>query len=81
MAAGVNFLLQDGSIVRSANITPDDETGIGKWTEDCLFRSLKCMPTPPTCRKKLRQVSLTAGCPGPCMHGWIAMTWSQSFII
>jgi len=29
-----DFILPDGSIVRSANISPDDNTGIGKWTKE-----------------------------------------------
>ncbi len=32
-SGGREFTLTDGSVVRSANITPDRETGIGNWTE------------------------------------------------
>lgn len=39
---GGNPLLdQMGSVVPSANITPDDETGIGKWTEADFVRALR----------------------------------------
>lgn len=31
-AGGFEFKLNDGSIVRSANLTPDDATGLGAWT-------------------------------------------------
>ncbi len=30
---GREFLFPDGSLVRSANLTPDDSTGIGRWTK------------------------------------------------
>jgi len=32
-SGGREFFFPDGAVVRSANITPDDKTGIGKWTE------------------------------------------------
>jgi mono/diheme cytochrome c family protein len=35
-SGGVNFPLPDGSVVRSANLTPDDETGLGKWTKEAF---------------------------------------------
>jgi mono/diheme cytochrome c family protein len=38
---GREFPFADGSIVRSANITPDDETGIGKWTEELFIQKFK----------------------------------------
>jgi mono/diheme cytochrome c family protein len=31
---GREFMFPDGSILRSSNISPDTETGIGKWTEE-----------------------------------------------
>lgn len=34
MAGGFEFKFPNGDIVRSANITPDKETGLGNWTED-----------------------------------------------
>ncbi len=33
-SGGVNFPMPDGSTVRSVNLTPDDETGLGKWTKE-----------------------------------------------
>jgi len=39
-AGGMSFNLPAG-IVRSANITPDDETGIGKWTRQQFIRYFK----------------------------------------
>jgi mono/diheme cytochrome c family protein len=38
---GREFLFADGSVVRSANITPDEETGIGKWTEEMFIQRFK----------------------------------------
>ncbi len=40
-AGGREFLFPDGTKVRSANITPDGETGIGKWTEDLFIQRFK----------------------------------------
>ena len=34
LAGGMEFKFPNGSIVRSANITPDIKTGIGNWTEE-----------------------------------------------
>ncbi len=33
-AGGREFVFADGSIVRSANVTPDDATGLGRWTRE-----------------------------------------------
>jgi len=38
---GREFPFADGSIVRSSNISPDDETGIGKWTEEMFIQKFK----------------------------------------
>jgi mono/diheme cytochrome c family protein len=40
-SGGREFLFPDGSVVRSANITPDDETGIGKWTKEAFVQRFK----------------------------------------
>ena len=40
-AGGREFPFPDGSIVRSTNITPDDQTGIGKWTEEMFIQKFK----------------------------------------
>lgn len=34
MSGGMNFTMPNGVMVTSANLTPDTETGIGKWTVD-----------------------------------------------
>ena len=39
-AGGMEFILPNG-IVRSANITPDEETGIGGWTEEIFVEYFK----------------------------------------
>jgi hypothetical protein len=41
LAGGFEFPLFTGGIVRSANITPDNETGIGKWTEEHFVARFK----------------------------------------
>lgn len=40
-SGGRDFGAPDGSIVRSANITPDDQTGIGKWSREQFIRAFK----------------------------------------
>ncbi|MTB51216.1 c-type cytochrome [Lewinella sp. W8] len=40
-AGGMNFPLPDGSVVTSANITPDPTTGIGNWTESQFVTRFK----------------------------------------
>ena len=40
-SGGREFQMPDGSIVRSANITPDAETGIGKYTEEAFIMRFK----------------------------------------
>ncbi|MEX2478006.1 MAG: c-type cytochrome [Gracilimonas sp.] len=41
LAGGYEFGLEDGSIVRTANITPDLTTGIGSWNEDMFVNRFK----------------------------------------
>lgn len=36
-AGGREFMMPDGSILRSANITPDPSTGIGSWKEEMFI--------------------------------------------
>jgi len=38
---GREFMFPDGSIVRAGNISPDAETGIGKWTEESFIQRFK----------------------------------------
>ena len=40
-AGGMEFKMIDGSIVRTANITPDKNTGIGNWSEDQFVNRFK----------------------------------------
>ncbi len=40
-SGGRAFTLPDGSVVRSANITPDMKTGIGNWTEEQFISRFK----------------------------------------
>ncbi len=40
-SGGREFLFPDGSIVRSANITPDQNTGIGNWTQDAFVNRFR----------------------------------------
>ncbi len=40
-SGGREFPLPTGGIVRSANITPDKETGIGNWSEDFFINRFK----------------------------------------
>lgn len=40
-SGGREFLFPDGSVVRSANITQDKETGIGNWTREQFIRRFK----------------------------------------
>ncbi|TPE43498.1 c-type cytochrome [Pontibacter mangrovi] len=45
-AGGLEFRFPDGGILRSANITPDRETGIGKWTEEAFVKRFKMYEDP-----------------------------------
>ena len=40
-AGGFEFELQDGSVVRSANLTPDKTTGLGNWTSEQFINRFK----------------------------------------
>jgi mono/diheme cytochrome c family protein len=40
-AGNFEFRMPDGSIIRSANITPDKETGIGTWTKEIFVAKFK----------------------------------------
>jgi mono/diheme cytochrome c family protein len=40
-SGGREFPFPDGSIVRSSNLTPDPETGIGAWTEELFIQKFK----------------------------------------
>lgn len=40
-AGGMEFNLPDGTVLRSANITPDPQTGIGNWTAEYFVSRFK----------------------------------------
>ena len=40
-AGGFEFPFPGGSVIRSANITPDKETGIGEWSKSAFIRRFK----------------------------------------
>lgn len=41
LAGGFEFIMPSGGVVRSANITPDSETGIANWTEEMFVNRFK----------------------------------------
>lgn len=41
MAGGFEFPLPDGTVVRSVNLTPDKQTGLGNWTEEQFISRFK----------------------------------------
>lgn len=41
LAGGFEFSMGDGVTVRSANLTPDQATGIGSWTKDAFISTFK----------------------------------------
>jgi hypothetical protein len=45
-SGGRSFILPDGSVVRSANLTPDAETGLGKWTKEQFVNRFKLYADP-----------------------------------
>jgi mono/diheme cytochrome c family protein len=40
-AGGAEFAFPDGTVARSANITPDPESGIGSWSEEAFVNRFK----------------------------------------
>jgi hypothetical protein len=46
-AGGFEFPLPGGGVVRSANITPDADTGIGTWTEQQFIDKFKAFQGAP----------------------------------
>lgn len=45
-AGGFEFQFKNGYVVRSGNITPDEETGIGKWTKEMFLAKFKSYDKP-----------------------------------
>jgi Cytochrome c len=54
-SGGREFKFPDGALVASSNITPDNESGIGKWSKDAFVQRFKVYSgpdyTPPTMEK------------------------------
>jgi mono/diheme cytochrome c family protein len=46
-AGGLEFKMRSGGVQRSANITPDPETGIGRWTEAQFVERFKSVADAP----------------------------------
>ena len=55
-AGGFEFHLKGVGTVRSANITPDRETGIGNWTEDAFVKRFKFYTNPEMEHKPWKEV-------------------------
>jgi mono/diheme cytochrome c family protein len=53
-SGGVEFPMPDGKIVRSSNITPDKETGIGNYTKDIFIQKFKIHADPINLDPKVR---------------------------
>ncbi|MFD2514387.1 cytochrome c [Pontibacter locisalis] len=53
LAGGFEFPFPNGNIVRSANITPDKETGIGTWSEDMFVQRFKMYADPAMASQKV----------------------------
>ncbi|HEU5051923.1 MAG TPA: hypothetical protein VFT78_02355 [Hanamia sp.] len=53
---GNKFDMPDGTVMHSLNITMDDETGIGKWTEDQFVKAVKTgiVPNGPALRAPMK---------------------------
>jgi mono/diheme cytochrome c family protein len=47
-AGGIDIKLPGGVILRPANITPDNETGIGSWTKEQFIKTFKTRSAPET---------------------------------
>jgi cytochrome c553 len=52
---GMEFRFPDGT-VRSANITPDEKTGIGSWTKDLFLAKFKAYEHPDSALLSLKEV-------------------------
>ena len=53
LAGGFEFKFPNGAVLRSANITPDKQTGIGHWTEETFVQRFKSYGTPESAATKL----------------------------
>ncbi|WP_439880001.1 c-type cytochrome [Pontibacter sp. MBLB2868] len=50
-AGGMEFQFPNGSVLRSANITPDKQNGIGAWSEDDFVHRFKSFSNPEMAQK------------------------------
>ena len=57
-AGGMEFPFPEGGLVRSANITPDRETGIGGWTRETFVGVFKASATAQARRERVEQGDL-----------------------
>ncbi|CAM3649986.1 hypothetical protein POKO110462_13780 [Pontibacter korlensis] len=55
-AGGMEFTFPNGAVLRSANITPDKDTGTGKWTEDAFVQRFKMYQDPALTLPRLKAV-------------------------
>ncbi|MEJ8801445.1 c-type cytochrome [Pontibacter sp. H249] len=53
MAGGFEFKFPNGAVLRSANITPDKQTGIGTWSEDMFVQRFKTFENPAMTARKV----------------------------
>jgi mono/diheme cytochrome c family protein len=55
MGGGNDLTTPDGKPIKTLNLTPDEETGIGKWTEDEFIKALKSgvVPNGPALRQPM----------------------------
>ncbi|SIR10095.1 c-type cytochrome [Pontibacter lucknowensis] len=53
LAGGFEFNFPNGAVLRSLNITPDKQTGIGNWTEDAFVQRFKNYEAPEATAAKL----------------------------
>ncbi len=60
---GFEFPLPGLGLMRSANLTPDNETGIGTWTRDAFIARFKAM-------RGQENVVVVRGAPNTVMHWW-----------
>lgn len=45
-AGGLKFWMPNGKVLKSVNITPDEETGLGKWSQDQFIERFKSFDKP-----------------------------------
>ncbi|MBX0335223.1 c-type cytochrome [Pontibacter sp. HSC-14F20] len=53
LAGGFEFKFPNGAVLRSSNITPDKQTGIGNWTEEAFVQRFKNYEAPEATAAKL----------------------------